>query len=119
MIMSKKRIVCLLFIGCAVALSSAQSISEIKGNKDYIWGEGKGVTLTEADKEALNDLITQISVTVESKYSKIDENVVAEEGVSTQSSFKAVLCKPIPMPRCRIPNVLCSATSPMPMCSVL
>lgn len=91
LIMSKKRIVCLLFIGCAVALSSAQSISEIKGNKDYIWGEGKGVTLTEADKEALNDLITQISVTVESKYSKIDENVVAEEGVSTQSSFKAVL----------------------------
>ena len=89
--MLKKRIVCLLFIGCAVALSSAQSISEIKGNKDYIWGEGKGVTLTEADKEALNDLITQISVTVESKYSKIDENVVAEEGVSTQSSFKAVL----------------------------
>lgn len=86
-----KRIVCLFLISCAVVIASAQSISEIKRNKDYIWGEGKGVTLTQADNEALNDLITQISVTVESRYSKIDENVVSGDNVDTQSSFRAVL----------------------------
>lgn len=74
-----------------MVVASAQSISEIKRDKDYIWGEGKGVTLTQADNEALNDLITQISVTVESRYSKIDENVIAGGNVDTQSSFRAVL----------------------------
>ena len=91
LIMFGKRIVCLFLISCAVVIASAQSISEIKRNKDYIWGEGKGVTLTQADNEALNDLITQISVTVESRYSKIDENVVSGDNVDTQSSFRAVL----------------------------
>lgn len=91
LIMFGKRIVCLFLISCVVVIVSAQSISEIKRNKDYIWGEGKGVTLTQADNEALNDLITQISVTVESRYSKIDENVVAGGNVDTQSSFRAVL----------------------------
>lgn len=74
-----------------MVVASAQSISEIKRDKDYIWGEGKGVTLTQTDNEALNDLITQISVTVESRYSKIDENVIAGGNVDTQSSFRAVL----------------------------
>ncbi len=86
-----KRIVCLFIISCVFVIASAQSISEIKKDKNYIWGEGKGVTLTQADNEALNDLITQISVTVESRYSKIDENVVAGGNVDTQSSFRAVL----------------------------
>lgn len=81
--MCGKRIVCLFFIACTMVVASAQSISEIKRDKDYIWGEGKGVTLTQADNEALNDLITQISVTVESRYSKIDENVIAGGNVDT------------------------------------
>ena len=89
--MIKKTAVCLLIVFCAVLGISAQSISEIKDSKAYLWGEGRGITLTEADRAALDDLITQISVTVESRYSKVDENIVVKEGVSTQSSFKAVL----------------------------
>ena len=89
--MIKRIVVCLFIVLCVVSEISAQSISEIKANNAYLWGEGRGVTLTEADRAALDDLITQISVTVESRYSKVDENVVDKEGVSTQSSFKAVL----------------------------
>ena len=45
----------------------SQSIDEIKNNREvYIWGEGTGVTLREADKEALALLISQITTTVNS-----------------------------------------------------
>ncbi len=50
-------------------LSFAQSVDEIKGNRErYLWGEGTGTTLKRADDEALADLISQISVSVESSF---------------------------------------------------
>ncbi|HKK69224.1 MAG TPA: LPP20 family lipoprotein [Bacteroidales bacterium] len=63
----KKTII--LFIITAFAISSfAQSIDAIKNSRMYLWGEGNGVTLNEADKNALSMLINQISVDVESKF---------------------------------------------------
>jgi len=63
----KKTII--LFIITAFAISSfAQSIDVIKNSRMYLWGEGNGVTLNEADKNALSMLINQISVDVESKF---------------------------------------------------
>ena len=94
--MCGKRIVCLFFIACTMVVASAQSISEIKRDKDYIWGEGKGGTLTQADNEALNDLITQIRRVLSGRF-----------------------CRLTPMPHYRIPNVLSSVTSPMPTFSDL
>ncbi|MFW5983359.1 MAG: LPP20 family lipoprotein [bacterium] len=48
---------------------NAQSIDQIKASTDqYIWGEGTGITLKAADNEALQMLISQISVQVESKF---------------------------------------------------
>lgn len=56
----------------------AQSISEIKDSpKTYIWGEGKGVTLREADQFALEMLINQISATVESRYTFLKEELTS------------------------------------------
>jgi len=46
-----------------------QTIDEIKSSGGYYWGEGKAKTLVQADKNALNDLISQISVSV--KYSMV------------------------------------------------
>jgi hypothetical protein len=45
----------------------SQSIEEIKSSGNYYWGEGKSSTLNIADRNALTDLISQISVNV--KYS--------------------------------------------------
>lgn len=54
---------------CLFILSTvySQSIEEIKSSGNYYWGEGKSSTLNIADRNALTDLISQISVNV--KYS--------------------------------------------------
>jgi hypothetical protein len=50
-------------------LSNSQTVEQIKENTAlYLWGEGTGTTLQEADNEALQMLISQISVQVESKF---------------------------------------------------
>ncbi len=49
-----------------------QSISEIKANPSlYIWGEGRGNTLKSADQAALAEIISQISVFVESNFTRL------------------------------------------------
>ena len=40
----------------------AQRWEAIKGSNSYLWGEGWGNTVAEADKQALNDLISKISM---------------------------------------------------------
>ena len=53
---------------------SAQSVGEIKSlSSEYLWGEGKGSTLKKADSEALSSLISQISTTVESNFSLLQQ----------------------------------------------
>ncbi len=44
----------------------AQSINQIKEDPDYIWGEGTGSSERIADKEALEQLSQQISITIAS-----------------------------------------------------
>jgi hypothetical protein len=51
--------------------SFAQSYTEIKQSDAYYWGEGKGKTLEIADKNALKDLISQISVSVEFQFKSL------------------------------------------------
>ena len=54
----------------------SQTIEEIKRSKKYLWGEGTGTHPKKADQDALAHLISQISVTVKSKFT----NVVEEYG---------------------------------------
>jgi len=50
----------------------SQSVSEIKANPSvYLWGEGRGSTLKSADLAALAEIISQISIDVESKFSRL------------------------------------------------
>jgi hypothetical protein len=68
----------LLKVFVSVLLSSlslfSQDFESIKNNKDYYWGEGVGKNLEAADKNSLLDLISQISVNIESEYrSKISQ----------------------------------------------
>lgn len=69
----------ILFNVLLVNPSYGQSVQEIKSNTEkYIWGEETGMTLNEADNNALKRLISQISVQVESEY---EQFIVEEEKV--------------------------------------
>lgn len=66
---------------------NAQSIEQIKNSDNYIWGIGEGRTIRQADKRAIDDLISQISVRVESKFTSI----VAEKDENVKDYSKLVL----------------------------
>ena len=66
----------------------AQSIETIKNDKNYIYGEGSGVTLQEADQNALRFLLSQISTHVESKY---EQNTEWGTGREYSEKISAVL----------------------------
>ena len=56
---------------------SGQSVEQIKADRQtYLWGEGAGTTINKADQQALEMLISQISVEVESKFSLLKEELV-------------------------------------------
>ena len=60
--------------------SFSQSVEEVKNDrKIYIWGEGSAATIERARKSALDMLVNQISVQVESKY----EQTIKEESNAT------------------------------------
>ena len=50
-------------------LVTAQSSWDVKSNpREYFFGEGVGTTLQQADRQVLGELISQISVKVESRF---------------------------------------------------
>lgn len=69
----------------------AQTWDSVKGNRDYIWGEGTGPTVAEADRKALNDLISKISLQVSSAVDSHEFNRVDESGVTTESQFQSAI----------------------------
>ncbi|MGB4534714.1 MAG: hypothetical protein WBI34_00950, partial [Tenuifilaceae bacterium] len=72
--------------------SYAQTIEQIKADRQtYIWGEGTGVTLNRADQVALGMLINQISTHVESQFTLLREEIMAEGGDSYQETFHEVI----------------------------
>lgn len=66
-----KRILLTLFFVCVVCSLSAQtiSVSRILSDtemKDYVWAKGYGDTIEEADKDAMNTLVSYVTVIVSS-----------------------------------------------------
>lgn len=83
----------LLFI-LAVAfplIINAQSVNEIKNSKEYLWGEGFGETLKQADKQALQSLVEQISMSVESEFLHVEDEVVADGQIDSHSAVRSVM----------------------------
>lgn len=70
--------------------SHAQSIDEIKKNSNYIWGEGNGTTMSDAEGEALRQMSVQISVSVyNSSYDEeSNDNSVQKAVLQSVSSAK-------------------------------
>jgi hypothetical protein len=62
-------------------LAFSQSIEQIRNSSKYIYGLGESSVYEKADKSALDDLISQISVSVESnfEYFQSDSNFVYQE----------------------------------------
>lgn len=64
---------------------SAQNWDVVKSNPDYVYGEGVGATIAEADQRALADLTSNISVFVQSDFEENISEVSGGKGISTQS----------------------------------
>ncbi|MCH5328002.1 MAG: LPP20 family lipoprotein [Coprobacter sp.] len=69
----------------------AQSWETIKSSGAYLYGEGWGTTVAEADKNALNDLIGKISLQVSGSVSHNESETVTHAGVEANSSFSSVV----------------------------
>lgn len=69
---------------------SAQVV-DVKESGDYIVAESVGATLQEADENALRDLVSQISVTVESWFSNIEKEVNQDGNLSSVTSVESVM----------------------------
>ncbi len=86
-----KRAIALAFLALFALYCSAQSIEEIKKNSsNYVFGEGHGVTMNEAEEEALRQMSKQIYVSVViSTYDKEDNDKVVQNAVlQTVSAVK-------------------------------
>lgn len=71
-----KPILLFIFSFLIYNITYAQSIDQIKADRaNYIWGEGTGTTLNKADQEALQQIVSQISAQVESKFTILKDEV--------------------------------------------
>lgn len=59
---------------------SAQEWEAIKADGAYIWGEGWGGSVEEADRQALAALTSRISVVVTNDFRQVEEQVLSSEG---------------------------------------
>ena len=82
------------FLLCLFALSGAmyaQSVEDIKASDEYLTGEGWGESLKAADNAALQDLISKISVSVESQFENIEEEITDQVSVDSRSACRSVV----------------------------
>lgn len=72
---------------CISLFGTAQTIESIKNDATLIWGQGVGKNIRKADRYALEDLTSQISTTVESKF----RYAVHEEGEDFNETLEGII----------------------------
>lgn len=70
---------------------TADKAEDIKNAADYLWGQGYGATVKEADREALADLMSKISVQIESDFVIDEREVNTAAGNDAQSTVQNVV----------------------------
>ncbi|MCR4919933.1 MAG: hypothetical protein K5928_09020 [Prevotella sp.] len=75
-----------LLLTLHAAMAVAQTWTEVKSDPAYLWGEGTGATLAEADRHALADLTSRIAVQVESRFDVSSEERL-RNGQSEMKSY--------------------------------
>ena len=79
----------IIFFFCFFVISAMNSITvdNLKKSEDYLWGKGKARTLQKADKKAIHDLLSQISIQVESNFT----DILIEENGNVSEYSKSIL----------------------------
>lgn len=86
----RKSVLALLLVIIALP-AFAQDWETIKSSNLYLFGEGWGNSVAEADKQALNDLISKISVQVSGNVLHNETETVTNSGVETNTTFSSVV----------------------------
>ena len=58
----------------------AQDWEDVKADSSFIWGEGWGSSIEEADQQALSSLISKITIAVVSDFRQVEEQVISSRG---------------------------------------
>lgn len=58
----------------------AQDWEGVKADSSFIWGEGWGSSIEEADQQALSSLISKITIAVVSDFRQVEEQVISSRG---------------------------------------
>lgn len=69
----------------------SQSWESVKNSPDYIFGEGWGMSVAEADRQALNDLISKISVHVASTVTQNDSETSTNGEIESKNQFQSAV----------------------------
>ena len=92
MIMMKRLFIFLIsFLPLVAVAQTADKVEDIKNAADYLWGQGYGATVKEADREALADLMSKISVQIESDFVIDEREVNTAAGNDAQSTVQNVV----------------------------
>ena len=72
-------------------ITFSQTWENVKNNPQYIYGEGWGVTLDEADKQALNDLISKIRINVVAVTNTSEKENISNTGIDASTNFNSLI----------------------------
>ena len=75
----------------AVAQSPLDQLAKIQADENYIWGEGRNTTDSKANQGALNDLISKISITVQSETNLDMQQVNDGDKIDSKTAMEAVI----------------------------
>lgn len=86
------RFITIALLTLFVAVGHAQQEwDDIKASKLFLYGEGYGSTVAEADRLALSDLISKIAVNVSSVTNQSNNETIRNDKLSTNSDFRSTI----------------------------
>lgn len=86
------KIICAAVVLMVSTLASwGQSWDMVRNSSLYIYGEGTGNTIEEADRAALADLVSKISVNVTSSLTTTDRENATNRGIESESQTQAMM----------------------------
>ena len=88
----RKLLLCMLMVAPLWAMAQGNEQAEaIKADPNYLWGQGYGENVKEADQGALSDLMSKISVQIESDFTIDEREVNTNEGNDSHSTVQNVV----------------------------
>ncbi len=78
---------------CMCYLAQAQTVNEIKNDrKTYIYGEGKAMSIQQADKQALDNIVSQIAaITVSGNITSTTGEAEQGDKLHSESEFEQII----------------------------